>query len=170
MIEILDTYNIKATIKEIFPDFNEEIILYIINLIEMEVDFFLYEKLLTYSFEKNNIILPFKPIIEIKEIIISLNKNNNREEIKNSTYEKNNNMIIIKSDVLENMLLNYNNLHVKYKVKYTCGYKLKEILAYFPLLKKIIEDSYLFYLLNNKFQLESEEYLNYFKKNISLLL
>lgn len=168
MIKILAKNNILDYLKEYFKyiiNNNEEVILYIINLLEVELDFFIYERNIIYNYENNNILLPFKPIIAIDNITINLNN----EKVTNYTYEKKNNNIIIKSDVIENMLLNNLFIQPTYLIEYTCGYNIESIFECFPLIKKIIEDTYLFFIIYNKFEIKHKQYIDFLKKNISPL-
>lgn len=172
MIKILASNPINIYIKEKFKHLttNEMVILHIINMIEIEIDFFLYERLITYKFEKNNIILPFKPIQTINKILINIYKKNIIEEITNFTYKRNKNILLISSDILDNIISNNNATSIEYIIEYTCGYNLKEALESFPLLENIIESIYIFYLINDKFEIQNKEYIEFLKKNISLLL
>jgi hypothetical protein len=170
MIRILTKNNVNNYIKEKFKYLtdNEHLLLNIINLIEVEIDFFIYERIIIYTFQKNNVLLPFKPINKINEILVKVYNQDKIIEINNVSYEKNQNNLIIKSDVVDNIHNPYNFL--EYVVSYEVGYILEDIFIYFPLLLKIIEDTYINYILHNKFEIENKSYLDFLKKNISLLL
>jgi hypothetical protein len=161
MINILPKNNINDFLN-IFEDLlDKDMLLYIIHILETEIDFFIYERIITYKVEKNNILLPFKPLISINKVYSNLDINN-----LHITYKLVNNFMYITSNI---DYINLNNLHLKYIIEYCCGYD-SSILESFPMIKKIIQDTYVFYILNNKFQLQHKEYIDFLKKNISLLM
>jgi hypothetical protein len=109
----------------------------IINLLEINLEFFIFRKKIIYKSFSISITLPIKPL----ELIEKVYKIDNNEVNEMIFYHQNNYQIEIKDKNIS-ISENYNNKNIYYEVHYIGGYEFLTFIKTFPVIILLIEEAY----------------------------